>query len=60
MAARALEFLILTAARSAEVLGATWAEMDLEKGVWTIPAARMKAGKEHRTAENAATQSSPE
>lgn len=48
MAARALEFLILTAARSGEVLGATWAEMDLENGIWTIPANRMKAGREHR------------
>lgn len=48
MAARALEFLILTAARSGEVLGAAWAEMDLEKAIWTIPAKRMKAGKEHR------------
>lgn len=48
MAARALEFLILTAARSGEVLGATWAEMNLENGLWTIPAHRMKAGKEHR------------
>ena len=48
MAARALEFLILTAARSGEVLGATWAEMDLEKGIWTVAANRMKAGKEHR------------
>jgi integrase len=46
--ARALEFLILTAARSGEVRGATWAEMDFEKGVWTVPAVRMKAGKEHR------------
>jgi integrase len=43
-----LEFLILTAARSGEVLGATWSEMDLENAVWTIPAKRMKAGKEHR------------
>ncbi len=43
-AARALEFAILTAARTGEVLGATWAEVDLQKGVWTIPAARMKAG----------------
>lgn len=48
MSARALEFLILTAARSGEVLGATWAEMDLDSGIWTIPADRMKAGKEHR------------
>lgn len=48
MAARALEFLILTAARSGEVLGATWAEIDLEAKLWTVPASRMKAGKEHR------------
>ncbi|MCC0035345.1 MAG: tyrosine-type recombinase/integrase [Hoeflea sp.] len=48
MAARGLEFLILTAARSGEVLGSTWSEMDLENAVWTIPAKRMKAGKEHR------------
>lgn len=48
MAARGLEFLILTAARSGEVLGATWSEIDLESGVWTVPANRMKAGKEHR------------
>lgn len=48
MAARALEFLILTAARSGEVLGATWAEMDLENALWIVPANRMKGGKEHR------------
>lgn len=48
MGARALEFAILTATRSGEVRGATWDEVDLEKGVWTIPADRMKAGKEHR------------
>ena len=48
MAARALEFLILTAARAGEVLGATWAEIDLERGLWTVPANRMKAGDEHR------------
>jgi len=47
-AALALEFLILTAARSGEVLGARWAEFDLEAKVWVIPAARMKAGCEHR------------
>ncbi len=46
--ARALEFAILTAARSGEVRGATWAEIDTEAKTWTIPAARMKAGKEHR------------
>lgn len=47
-AALALEFAILTAARTSEVLGATWSEVDLDKAIWTIPAARMKAGKEHR------------
>ena len=47
-AALALEFVILTAARTGEVIGATWAEIDLGKAVWTIPAGRMKAGKEHR------------
>lgn len=46
--ARALEFLILTACRTGEVLGATWEEVDLDARVWTIPAARMKAGREHR------------
>jgi len=45
-AARALEFAILTAARSGEVLGATWAESDLDSAVWTVPATRMKAGRE--------------
>lgn len=48
VAARALEFTILTAARSGETLGATWAEVDLAAAVWTIPGARMKAGTEHR------------
>lgn len=46
--ARALELLILTAARSGEVRGATWTELDLEAALWTIPASRMKAQKEHR------------
>jgi integrase len=46
--ARALEFAILTAARTGEVIGATWDEIDLDKRLWTIPAERMKAGKEHR------------
>lgn len=45
---KALEFLILTAARSGEVLGAKWDEIDLASKVWTIPAERMKAGREHR------------
>jgi integrase len=48
IAAKALEFAILTAARSGEVRGATWSEFDLENATWTVPAARMKAGKEHR------------
>tara|TARA_B100000678_G_C18205982_1_gene501388 strand:- start:642 stop:1853 length:1212 start_codon:yes stop_codon:yes gene_type:complete len=46
-AARALEFLILTAARSGEVRGMTWSEIDLDAKLWTIPAERMKADKEH-------------
>lgn len=44
----ALLFTILTAARSGEVRGATWAEIDLEAAIWTIPAGRMKADREHR------------
>ena len=47
ISARALEFTILTAARTVEGLGAKWSEIDLDAGVWTIPAERMKAGKEH-------------
>ena len=46
-AARALEFAILTAARSGEVRMADWSEIDLERAVWTIPEGRMKAGKQH-------------
>lgn len=45
---KAFEFLILTAARYGEVLGAKWGEIDLAAKVWTIPAERMKAGREHR------------
>lgn len=48
MAARALRFLILTASRSNEVLGARWEEFDLEAAVWTVPKERMKAREEHR------------
>ena len=48
MAARALEFAALTAARTGEVLGASWGEFDLAAKVWTVPADRMKAGREHR------------
>jgi integrase len=44
----ALEFAILTAARSGEVLRALWEEFDLDRAVWTVPASRMKAGREHR------------
>lgn len=48
VAALALEFAILTAARSGEVRHATWAEMDLAANVWSVPASRMKAGRDHR------------
>lgn len=48
MGALALRFAILTAARSGEVRGATWAEVDFDNKVWTVPAGRMKAGREHR------------
>lgn len=52
---QALIFLVLTAARSGEVRGATWDEVDLERGMWTIPASRMKADKDHRVALSADT-----
>lgn len=45
---KALEFVILTAARSGEVRGATWSEIDLEAGIWVVPAERMKGGRSHR------------
>lgn len=48
IAAKALAFLILTAARSGEVRGMSWGEIDLATAVWTVPAGRIKAGKEHR------------
>ena len=48
IAARALEFTILTAARSGEVLDATWGEVDLRAAIWTVPGERMKAGREHQ------------
>ena len=51
---KALEFAVLTAARSGEVRGANWAEIDLEAAVWTVPPERMKAGKEHRVPLSAA------
>ena len=44
-------FLVLTAARSGEVRGATWAEVDTDGALWTIPPTRMKAGDEHRVAD---------
>ena len=47
-AARALEFTALTAARSGEVFGARWAEIDTAARLWAVPASRMKASKEHR------------
>lgn len=48
LAARALELLILTAVRTNEAVGAQWAEIDMERALWTIPAERMKGKKEHR------------
>jgi integrase len=48
VSALCLEFTILTAARSGEAMGARWSEIDLERGVWTVPKGRMKAGREHR------------
>jgi integrase len=54
MAASALEFAIFTAARTGEALGATWGEIDLDAKVWTVPARRMKATREHRVPLSAA------
>jgi integrase len=48
LSARALEFTVLTAARTSETVGADWDEFDLDAGVWTVPAERMKAGRQHR------------
>jgi integrase len=47
ISARALEFTILTAARTSETIGSKWSEFDLDSAVWTVPSDRMKAGKEH-------------
>lgn len=47
-AARALEFTVLTAGRTSEVLGAKWSEIDFDTALWTVPGSRMKTGKEHR------------
>jgi integrase len=54
IAARALEFLVLTAARSGEVLQARWDEVDLPSRLWTVPAERAKSGREHRVPLSAA------
>jgi integrase len=48
VAAKALEFIILTAARVSEAVNAEWSEIDFDAGVWTVPESRMKAGREHR------------
>jgi len=48
LAAAALEFCILTAARTAEVIGARWQEIDMAERLWVVPAARIKSGREHR------------
>jgi integrase len=48
VSARALEFAILTAARTGEVIGAKWSEIDLNEKIWIVPGERMKAGREHR------------
>lgn len=48
ISARALEFTVLTASRTGEVVGARWSEIDFDSNSWNIPAARMKAGREHR------------
>jgi integrase len=57
LGARALAFAVLTAARSGEARGMTWGEVDDAGGAWTVPAARMKAGKEHRVPLTAAARS---
>jgi integrase len=54
LAARALRFTILTATRTSEALGARWEEVDFKARVWTVPATRMKSGKEHRVPLSAA------
>lgn len=55
VSARGLEFLILTAARTGEVIGASWGEIDIENKVWVVPAERMKGGQEHRVPLSAAS-----
>lgn len=48
VSAAALEFLILTVARTGEIIGARWSEIDLKRGIWIVPASRMKSRREHR------------
>jgi integrase len=50
MAVVALEFTILTAARTSEALGARWDEIDFKQNIWTVPATRMKGARAHRVA----------
>ncbi|MFC0409758.1 tyrosine-type recombinase/integrase [Roseomonas elaeocarpi] len=54
LAAQALQLTILTAARTQEITGARWGEIDFDEAVWTLPAARMKAGKSHQVPLSAA------
>jgi integrase len=54
IAARALDFFILSAARTGEIIGAQWNEFDLKDNIWVVPRARMKAGREHRVPLSAA------
>jgi integrase len=54
IAARALEFAVLTAARKTEIRLATWAEIDMQGALWTVPAGRTKSGREHRVPLSAA------
>jgi len=56
VSARGLEFLLLTAARTSEVINATWEEIDIDNGLWTVPAERMKSSKEHRVPLSSAAQ----
>ena len=48
VSALALQFVILTVARTSEAIGARWSEIDMQAHIWTVPAERMKAGREHR------------
>src|SRR4051812_11111755 len=48
VSALALRFAVLTAARTGEAIGARWSEIDMQNAIWTVPAGRMKAAREHR------------